>query len=108
MNGSMAIWPVLAILIATSYRRSRLAAGSEPTLRERVVLSLSIAAAFWAVTILSSRPKDAPFPPNADEWFALVFGVSLGAIPLVAFLLIDYSLRLTRRLESRYRLDRAV
>lgn len=106
MNGGMAVLPICVMLALIAYSRSR--SGAVPTLRERLRVGLVAMAVVWPAIVFGTRPKNAPLPPNADEWFALVFGVSLGAIPLVAYLLIDYSLRLTRRLESRYRATRTV
>jgi hypothetical protein len=102
LNGSIAILPLVAILMARGFRRLQ-PAGSPP-LSWR--WGIWFGTTFFAVAFISlgmAELNGTTAIISKMEWFKTVGAVSaVGLIPLGIFLILDYALHLTRRLESSH------
>jgi hypothetical protein len=102
LNGSLAILPLIAILMARGFRRLQ-PAGSPP-LSWR--WGIWFGTTFFAVAFISlglAALNGTTAPISTTEWFKTVGAVSaIGLIPLGIFLILEFALRLTRKLESSH------
>lgn len=102
-NVGLALLPLLAVLLATAWRRSRPGGAPAPSWRQGAVFA---SAFFWiafsAVGLAALGQTRAPI--SRGDWREAVAAVIvIGAVPLGAFLLIDTALGLTRRWEAAAR-----
>jgi hypothetical protein len=104
IGGSLVVLPLIAVLAATVYRRSRPAGSPPRSWREGVVFGLTFfGTAFIGMGLAAFGQTKAPVSPT--DWCAVIVAlVVMGCTPLGVFLLLDTALRLTRRWEEAERL----